>query len=196
MLKIVTRFKNRIVESIIRLIDIRIKLLLGNSPQHYTNCDIKFDSKITADSQIGEYTYVGYQCVITKATIGRYCSIGDHVTIGPGEHSLTSISTSHFIGMNDYAMLTSKPCSIGNDVWIGTDAIILRGIEIGDGAVIGANSVVTKNIPPFAIAVGSPARIIKYRFNEDVQKKISEIRWWDLDKETAKAMVDKLSNEL
>jgi len=72
-----------------------------------------------------------------------------------------------------------KKCIIGNDVWIGTNSTILRGVTIGNGAVIGANTVVTKDVPDYAIVVGNPARIIKYRFSETIAEKLNGICWWD-----------------
>ena len=78
----------------------------------------------------------------------------------------------------DY-LRTNGPITLGHDVWIGTDAIVLSGVTIGDGAVIAARSVVTKNIPPYAIAGGNPAKIIKYRFSEETIAAMQEIRWWD-----------------
>jgi acetyltransferase-like isoleucine patch superfamily enzyme len=73
-----------------------------------------------------------------------------------------------------------EPVVIGNDVWIGTGAIILRGLSVGDGAVIGAGAVVTKDVPPYAIVAGNPARVIKYRFEEAVIKRIQASKWWEM----------------
>ena len=75
------------------------------------------------------------------------------------------------------------PVTVGNDVWIGARAIIMDGIKIGDGAIIGANSVVTKDVPPYAIVAGCPAKLIRYRFSEDVINKLLELCWWDYPKE-------------
>lgn len=78
---------------------------------------------------------------------------------------------------------------IGNDVWIGHGACLLSGVTIGDGAVVGAWAVVAKDIPPYAIAVGNPARVIKYRFSEDVIKRLMEVKWWDLPDEKINALI-------
>lgn len=137
---------------------------------------------IDDNCSIGEYTYVGQNTSITKTRIGRYCSIGSEVVIGPGEHPLDSISTSAFFFEGDiYCTLTTKDLVIGNDVWIGAKAIILRGLTIGNGAVIAAGAVVTKNVPDFAIVAGVPARIIRYRFSVADQFVINNSKWWDYD---------------
>ena len=72
-------------------------------------------------------------------------------------------------------------CSIGNDVYIGTNVVILSGVTIGDGAVIGAGAIVTKDVPPFAIVVGCPAKILKYRFNDNIINELLNLKWWNLD---------------
>ena len=134
--------------------------------------------------------------------IGRYCSFGEQVQIGRHSHPLHYVSTSPFfyqryqdivdnelplgISMNfDDDFLRSSPpvvaelTTIGNDVWIGHGAFILPGLTIGDGAVIAANSVVTKNVPPFAVVAGSPARIIKYKVPEIYIEPLLKAKWWD-----------------
>ena len=77
----------------------------------------------------------------------------------------------------------TKPIEIGNDVFIGMNVIILDGVKIGDGAVIGAGAIVSKDIPPYAIALGNPIQIVKYRFSEDIVEKLLEKKWWDLEHE-------------
>jgi acetyltransferase-like isoleucine patch superfamily enzyme len=153
-------------------------------------------TRIDSNTKIGNYTYIGFNCVITKSEIGRYASIADNVTIGPGEHKINKISTSGLFYENGYKEVTEKDCTIGNDVWIGVDCIILRGVKIGNGAIIGANSVVTKDIPEFAISVGNPARVIKYRFNKKKIKVIKKSNWWNYDLEKAKKIQLKLQAEL
>lgn len=165
---------------------------IENSVINRRNIVSKPFSKISFDSNIGDFTYIGYRCVITRSEIGRYCSIGDNVTIGPGEHILYDISTSGYFGHSNYDDMTSKPCVIGNDVWIGVDSIILRGVTIGNGAVIGANSVVTKNVPAYSVVAGSPAKIIKYRFDKEAQNKIENSQWWLKSPEDAQLIIEKL----
>lgn len=142
------------------------------------NTTILNGTTIDSMSHIGNYCYIGKFCYVTKASIGNYCSIANNVSIGQGEHDLTQISTNSIFYQNAYDKLTEKECVIGNDVWIGVDAIIQRGVVIGNGAVIGSNAVVTKNIPPYAIVVGSPARIIRYRFSDEKISSIENSKWW------------------
>ncbi len=147
-------------------------------------------------SNIGDYSYTGANDVIMHSEIGRFCSISWGVTIGPGEHDYKRI-TSHDFLYNDFYGIKNKEekesynrfkkqCTIGNDVWIGTNATILRGVKIGDGAVIGANSIITKDIPPYAIAVGNPAKIVRFRFDDSVIKELLNLKWWDFSYEKIK----------
>ncbi|WP_394256657.1 CatB-related O-acetyltransferase [Vibrio harveyi] len=135
-------------------------------------------SIVDSSSKIGKYTYIGRNCKLTKVEIGNYCSIGDNVTIGPGEHDIYA-STLHRVGYSDaYEQLTIKPCKIGHDVWIGVDAVILRGVTVGNGAVIGANSVVTKDVKPYSVVVGSPAKEIKQRLTDSHIVRLEKDKWW------------------
>jgi acetyltransferase-like isoleucine patch superfamily enzyme len=123
-----------------------------------------------------------------KATlrIGRFCSIASGVTILlGGEHNLDFISTYPFKvfldGFEDspkYAG-TNGDVTIGNDVWIGTNALILSGVKIGDGAVVGASTVVTKDIEPYSVVAGNPARLIRKRFDEETIEELLRIKWWN-----------------
>ncbi|RXJ84871.1 CatB-related O-acetyltransferase [Arcobacter sp. CECT 8985] len=166
--------------------EISIKIKLG------VNVEIAKNTFIDQNCDIGSYTYIGKNCNITKSTIGRYCSIANNVSIGQGEHDLTKISTSSLFYNEGYDELTKESCIVGNDVWVGTDVVILRGVSIGDGAVIGANSVVTKDIPPFAIVAGSPAKLIRYRFNEEKINEIIESKWWSEELRGARAIIEEL----
>lgn len=175
----------------------RIKLWKKNKVSD--NISIGALTSIDNNCTIGEYTYIGLRCTISKANIGRYCSIGNNVSIGPGEHRLNWISTSSFLyedKMDWYDVLTQGDVTIGNDVWIGTDSIIRRGITVGDGAVIGANSFVNFDVPPYAIVAGVPAQIIKYRFSEEVIQKLLDSKWFLYDLDDAKKIVRNLEQEI
>ena len=175
----------------------RIKFRKKN--KNFNNISIGALTNIDNNCSIGDYTYIGLRCTISKANIGRYCSIGNNVSIGPGEHHINWISTSSYLyedKVDWYEELTHGDVIIGNDVWIGTDSIVRRGITVGDGAVIGANSFVNSDVPPYAIVAGIPAKIIKYRFSEEVIQKLLDSKWFLLDLDDAKELVRKLEKEI
>ena len=119
----------------------------------------------------------------TKAQIGKYVSIARDVTLGGGEHPLDILTTSPALyGHNPKYIdpkIYCKPVIIDNDVWIGARAIIKNGVHISTGAVIASGAVVTKDVPPYAIVGGVPAKVIKYRFDEETRKELLESKWWD-----------------
>ena len=140
------------------------------------------------DSIIGRYSYVGYDCEILHCSIGAFCSIANGVVIGGAQHPLQWISTSPVFyneaggtGLHLGSLhVPSTPLTfIGNDVWIGSRAIVLAGVSVGNGAVIGAGAVVTKDVPPYAIVAGVPARVIRYRFTKDEIEMIEKTEWWN-----------------
>lgn len=139
-------------------------------------------------SSIGRYSYCGYDCQIVNAEIGSFCSISDHVYIGGAEHPLNWASTSpvfqhvkHSGPTKRFAKFEVPPVKrtlIGSDVWIGHAATIKQGVNVGIGAVIGSNALVTKDIPPYAIVGGVPAKVIKYRFDDDTIAALLKSEWW------------------
>lgn len=141
-------------------------------------------------SNLNKCTYVGSNSVIMHSNIGKFCSISWSVTIGPGNHDYKRMTSHDFLYNDFYGLkpIDEKPAYnrfsnktiIGNDVWIGTGATILNGIKVGDGAVIGANTIVTKDVPPFAIFVGNPGKVVGYRFDREIIKELLSIKWWDL----------------
>ena len=139
---------------------------------------------------IDSYSYIGRNCLVQNAQIGKFCSIANDVFIGLGTHPIHLLSTSTLfyrvrntlgiklvekdLNFDEYQKIT-----IGNDVWIGARAILMDGISVGDGAIIAANAVVTKDIPPYAIVGGVPAKVLKYRFEEEQIKKLVQSKWWE-----------------
>ena len=145
-------------------------------------------------AKIGAGTAIGPNSRIAESVIGKYCSIGPNFLCGWGIHPINGISTSPVFystkGQAGFSMSQSdkvpehKPVNIGSDVFIGANVTILDGVAIGHGAVIGAGAVVSKDIPPYAIAIGCPIRIIKYRFSEETIEKLLMIKWWDKNDHT------------
>jgi virginiamycin A acetyltransferase len=131
---------------------------------------------------IGKHSYVNSGLIFSNVSIGRYCSIGYDILIGPAEHSTNSLTT-HPIAQDEdfYKKKYAKKTIIGNDVWIGANSIIKRGIKIDDGAIIGAGAVVLNDVPPYSIVAGVPARIIRYRFSEEIVIKLLLLKWWKND---------------
>lgn len=141
-------------------------------------------------TQFDAHSFCGYDCEIINSRIGKYCSIANHVFIGGAEHPIDWIGTSPAfykgrdsikLKLSEHERPTAKMTYIGNDVWIGYRACIKAGVTIGDGAIIGMGAVVTKDIPPYAIVGGNPAKIIKFRFSDDLINDLLESQWWNED---------------
>jgi acetyltransferase-like isoleucine patch superfamily enzyme len=139
--------------------------------------------------ELGDYSYIAKNSTINNCKIGKFCSIGPNFCCGLGIHPTNGLSTAPMFystakqnGISlceDNKIEESKRTTIGNDVFIGANVTILDGVTIADGAVIGAGAVVTKDIPPYAVAVGVPAKVVKYRFDEDTIKTLLEQQWWN-----------------
>ena len=144
-----------------------------------------------SNSQIGDYTYIAKNSLIHNTIIGKFCSIGPNFITGRGLHPINGISTAPmFYSINNQNGMSlcsenkikeHKPTIIGNDVFIGMNVIIIDGVTIGNGAVIGAGAVVSKDIPDYAVAVGNPIKVIKYRFSDETIKRLKKVKWWDLE---------------
>lgn len=154
------------------------------------------------ESEVGDYTYFAGDASVIYAKIGNYCSIASHVRINPGNHPMNRVMQHHCtyrriqygLGEQDdrnfFQWRREDGVEIGHDVWVGHAAIIMAGVKIGTGAVIGAGAVVTKDIPPYAIAVGVPAKVIRKRFDDATIKKIMATHWWDWDRKTLEECFD------
>ncbi len=152
---------------------------------------VKLGGKTTiVESTVGDYTYFT-DAKVAKSTIGKFCSIGKNVIIGGlGRHPVDMISThpsfystrrqcgETFVDKNYFEEY--KKTHVGNDVWIGVNSILLDGVRVGNGVIVAAGAVVTKDVPPYAIVGGVPARIIRYRFKPEEISMLEEICWWNL----------------
>jgi phosphonate metabolism protein (transferase hexapeptide repeat family) len=144
---------------------------------------------------MGDYSYVEHESQITYTTIGKFCSIASMTRINPGNHPMHRAAQSHFTyrasayfsGESDdaefFAWRRDHHCTIGHDVWLGHGAIVLPGRNVGTGAVIAAGAIVTKDVAPYTIVAGNPARPLRRRFSEAVEDGLMELAWWDWDHE-------------
>lgn len=155
------------------------------------------------NSKLGRYSYVGYDSEVVNCEIGAFCSIANGFIVGGAKHPLEWVSTSpvfYDVGSGTGRHLGNlfiedvARTIIGNDVWIGSRAIIMQGVNIGTGAVIGAGAVVTKNVPPYAVVAGCPAKIIKYRFNEETIKRLLKSEWWLMSDEQLRNISEYINN--
>ena len=152
-------------------------------------CEVGARTKV-AESAFGDYSYVVNDADIIYTTLGRFCSIAAHTRINPGNHPLDRVMLNHVsyrssaYGLGDdepgfFEWRRSSPVTLGHDVWIGHGAVVLPGLTIGNGAAIGAGTIVTKDVPPFAIVVGNPGRVLRLRFPEAVIESLQRLAWWD-----------------
>jgi acetyltransferase-like isoleucine patch superfamily enzyme len=157
----------------------------------------KFGVRIYENSIIGNNNYFGFNTQVNNARIGNYCSIANNVSIGPAMHSLSYLTTYHKLSKELISdSLNKSQVNVGHDVWCGSNSVIMQGLTIGNGSVIGSNAVVTKNIPPYSIVVGVPAKIIKYRFSEQVIKILINSNWYELDFYNAKKLLKSLETKI
>lgn len=158
------------------------------------------------NSKMGDYSYVGRNFTCWHAQIGKYCSISWNVGIGGANHDYHRISQHAFLYAPQFGMLEpgkepgydrfTDACVIDNDVWIGCNAVICRGVHVGDGAVIAAGAVVTKDVEPYTIVGGVPAKYIKERCSRELAYRLKKSQWWNLNPEVIKANFDLFNREI
>lgn len=157
-------------------------------------------------SSLGDYSYINTQTTILRSDIGKYCSIASNVDIGPTSHPMDKISTHPFLFLKDFGNLIKEDdnevvnsregsiTKLGNDIWIGQGATIMPGLSVGNGAIIGAHSLVTKDVEPYSIVVGLPAKHVRYRFESEIRDKLLKIEWWNWDRLKLKKCIKEFSN--
>ena len=154
-------------------------------------------NKITLHkSEVGNFSYFSGNSSICTTKIGKFCSIAYGLLSGLGEHPTNYMTTSRSfysnlshtgdLLVNHVTFDESKPVIIGNDVWLGCRVFIRNGVKIGDGAIIGAGSVVIRDVEPYSISVGIPARHMRFRFTQTVISELLGLRWWDWETERLK----------
>jgi acetyltransferase-like isoleucine patch superfamily enzyme len=159
-------------------------------------CFIDRNCKIGPNVTIGRYTGFHDGTYASRCTIGAFCSFGSRNSINPFNHPTSWLSTHEFQYPNlsffwdeDFQKLSRiprddfmvRPANIGNDVWTGDGVSILNGVSVGDGAVIGTGAIVTKNVEPYAIVAGNPAKLIRYRFTPDIIERLLKVKWWNME---------------
>lgn len=152
-------------------------------------CVVGCDNSII-NSIVGRHSNIKYNCKISSAKIGKFCVFAQNVTVGAGKHPVHFASTNFLFYSNtksfktfadgEYFLDERDVINIGHDVWFGANSSVVGNVNIGSGAVIAYGAVVTKDVPPYAVVGGVPAKIIKMRFPDEVIERLLEIKWWNL----------------
>ncbi|MES2828415.1 MAG: CatB-related O-acetyltransferase [Bacteroidota bacterium] len=159
------------------------------SNSNFEGFNVLFQNVVIMNCEVMSHSYIQKNSIVLNAKIGKFCSIASNVTLGTGSHKIDSVSThpSFFLKntpllktfVNEDLYVPIKHTSIGHDVWIGDKAVIVDGVKIGNGAIIAAGAIVTKDVEPYSIVGGVPAKHIKYRFDEKTILRIEKSKWWD-----------------
>lgn len=160
--------------------------VIGDDTNIGINTHLGKFSAVHNHCSIGKHNYLNlWVTVYSHTTIGNYCSFARFAIIAPDEHPTNWLSTHVFQYDQPAKKIFNRRSDtvIGNDVWVGAGAIIMQGLKIGHGSIIGAGAVVTRDVPPYAIVGGVPAKIIRYRFNVEIITKLLVLKWWELDPE-------------
>lgn len=153
------------------------------------HADFEGDNAIGAYASFGGEVFIGrgttigdHNFIHGPATIGRYCQFGPYAALYGQDHPTshaTAYVNQYLLGGQLRKYIDRARIGIDNDVWLGHGAVVLKGVTIGDGAIIGAGSVVTRDVPPYTIVAGNPAHIIRRRFRDDVNELLLVLKWWD-----------------
>jgi acetyltransferase-like isoleucine patch superfamily enzyme len=151
---------------------------------------VLFEGVTIQNSNIGDHTYVQKNAMINNADVGAFCSIAGGVCLGLPQHDICSVSSHPAFYLKDTPLAKtyssknyfwpSTRTKIGSDVWIGQNALIMSGVNIGVGAVIGAGAVVTRDVENYEVVAGVPAKHIRYRFGEEKRNALIKTKWWEM----------------
>jgi len=199
------------------ILRLKKKVIFKKGSRINLKCKFEGHNKIGSEvklskTEIGYGTYIAANSKISNTKIGRFCSIGPNIKTVIGRHPTKKMVSTHpaffstlkqagftYSKKNhfeefEFAQNTEKSIIIGNDVWVGSNVLILEGLKIGDGSIIAAGAVVTKNIEPYSIVGGVPAKFIKYRFNEKYRDFLLNFKWWNKDISWIENNADKFLN--
>lgn len=158
------------------------------------------------EATVGDYSYLIRDCEVWATTIGKFANIASHVRINATNHPTWRATQHHFTyraadyfpdAENDHAFFDWRrehACSVGHDTWIGHGATILPGVSVGDGAVVGSGAVVTKDVAPYLVVAGVPARPIRERFPEDIATRMQKLAWWNWSHDQLRAALEDFRN--
>lgn len=207
----------RKIKNILKRLYIRLKYSRNNNINkdvlgigkkvRLNNCSLDIHARVAEyasilHTTIGEYSSVGRYAKVVHTKIGKFCAISWDVTINAVSHPHTHLSISAFPYVPHVGHFVNKRIQshseviIKNDVWIGANCVIMPNITIGNGAIIGAGAVVTKDVPDYAIVAGVPAKIIKYRFSDEIINALLELKWWTWDREIIKENIHLFQEDL
>lgn len=152
---------------------------------------------VLLNTHFGDYSYACQNCIFQNVNVGKFSNIAAHVRIGATDHPMERPTLHHFTYRSKqygfaeddtefFAHRASRTATIGHDTWLGHGAIIKPGVTVGNGAVVGSGAVVTKDVSPYVIVVGNPARLLRYRFNNQTIEALEKIQWWDWPHEVLK----------
>jgi len=174
-----------ILSKIIKKLHLRA---ITNSAIHKTS--IVYAGSQLVNVEVGRYCDIGYDNTIINVKIGSFCAFGKNIIIGGANHSVNWVSISTVFNSNKddlnkkfsrHSFSLESITKVGNDVWIGDNVIIKAGVTINNGAIVGIGSIVTKDIPPYEIWAGNPAKFIRKRFTENEIIELEKMQWWDWD---------------